>query len=52
MKSRWMKLAQHIAHMREKRNGYRILLENQETRDHLEELDVGWGILLRWILER
>jgi hypothetical protein len=27
-------------------------LENQEERDHYEDLDVGDGIILKWILEK
>jgi hypothetical protein len=29
-----------------------FLWESQKERDHWENLDVGWRIMLRWILDR
>jgi hypothetical protein len=26
--------------------------ESQKERDHYEDLDLGWSIILKWILER
>jgi hypothetical protein len=52
IKPRRMKLTGNVARMGEKRNAYRILVENQKERDHWEDQDVcGWTIL-KWILER
>jgi hypothetical protein len=37
---------------REKRNAYRILVENPEGKRHWEDQDVGRGTILKWSLER
>jgi hypothetical protein len=45
-------MAGHVARMGEKRNAYRILMENLEGKNHWEDQDVrGWTIL-KWIFER
>jgi hypothetical protein len=46
MKSRKMRLTEHVANMREKRNAYRVLLENLKERDHSEYLGLHWRIIL------
>jgi hypothetical protein len=38
--------------MVEKRNAYRLLVGSPEGKNHLEDQDVGWRIILGWILER
>jgi hypothetical protein len=47
IKSRGMRWTRNVARMGEKRNAYRILMENQK-----EGQDVGGCILLKQILER
>jgi hypothetical protein len=49
--TRRMRWAEHIARMREKRNAYRILVENPEERGRWEHQDVGGWTILKWILE-
>jgi hypothetical protein len=44
--------AGHVARMRKKRNAYRVSWENKKDRDHLEDLDLGRRIILKWILEK
>jgi hypothetical protein len=44
-----MRWVGHVALGGEKWNVYRIL---PKERDHYEDLDVGWKILLNWILEK
>jgi len=39
----------HVAHMREVRNAYRILLENLKGRNRLEVLGIDEMIILDWI---
>jgi hypothetical protein len=51
VKLRRMSLAGHVARMR--RGGMCIYWwERQKDRDHYEDQDVGWRVILRWILER
>jgi hypothetical protein len=38
--------------MKANRNAYRVLVGKPEGKRHLEGLDVGGRIILRWILER
>jgi hypothetical protein len=52
IKSRRMRWAGHVARVEENRNAYRILVEIQKERGHSEDQDVGWWIILKWILER
>jgi hypothetical protein len=47
-----MRWAGHVARLGEKRNAYRILVESQKERDHLEDQDVGGWTILKCILER
>jgi hypothetical protein len=37
--------------MGEKRNAYRILVGKPEGKSHWENQDIGWWIILKWILE-
>jgi hypothetical protein len=50
MKLRRVDLAGHVACMGEMRNAYRIVVENQKGRDHLEDLGIDGKIILEWIL--
>jgi hypothetical protein len=52
IESKRMRLAGHVACMGEKRNAYRILVGKQEKRDHLEDLDLIWRLILMGILKR
>jgi hypothetical protein len=38
--------------MGEKRNVYRILVENPEGKKYWEDQDIGGWTILKWILER
>jgi hypothetical protein len=50
-KSRRMRWEGHVARMdAEKKNAYRILWESLKETYHQEDLDVGGGIILKWIL--
>jgi hypothetical protein len=50
--SRRMRWAGHVARMRVKRNTYRILVGKPEEKRLLGNQDVGWLMILKWILER
>jgi hypothetical protein len=45
-------VAKHAAGTRKMRNAYGLLQESHMERDHKEDQDVGWWMMLRWILER
>jgi hypothetical protein len=51
-KSRRMSSAGHAERLGEKKNSHRILVGSQKERNHLEDLDVGGWIILKWILDR
>jgi hypothetical protein len=51
-KSRMMRWAGHAARMVERRNAYRIMVGKPEGKSPLEDQDVGWWTMLKWILER
>jgi hypothetical protein len=36
----------------EKMNALRIWVESQKEEDHLEDQDLSWRIILKWMLER
>jgi hypothetical protein len=50
IKSRRIRSEGHIAHMRDKRNAYRILMGKREGSTPLGGLDFGDKIILKWIL--
>jgi hypothetical protein len=52
MKSRRMRWEGHVVHMGEMKNEYKILVENLNARDHLEDIGVDGRIILKWILEK
>jgi hypothetical protein len=52
IKVRRMRLAGHVARMREKRNAYRILVGKPEKRGHWKDQDVGGWTILKWISDR
>jgi hypothetical protein len=51
IKSRRMRWPGHAAHMGAKRMHTGFWWESQNKRDHLEDLDTGGRIILKWILE-
>ena len=51
-KSRRMRWAGHVAHMRERRGVYRVLVGNLRERDHLEDPGLDRKIILRWIFRK
>jgi hypothetical protein len=52
MKSRRMRGARHVARMGEIGMHIGFWWEIQKEVDRLEDLDVGWRIILRWNSER
>jgi hypothetical protein len=52
IKSRRPRWAEHVIQMGEKRNAYRIMVGKSEGKRPLEDQDVGWWIILKWILAR
>jgi hypothetical protein len=60
IKSRWMRWAGHVAHTREMRNAYKILVGKSEGKNHSEDLgidgrtglelirEIGWEVV-DWI---
>jgi hypothetical protein len=51
IKTRRMKGVDHVAHMRNMRNAYKILARKPERKSPLKDLGVD-GKLLEWILEK
>jgi hypothetical protein len=47
-----MRWAGHVARIGEGRNVYRLLMENQKKRDHLEDQGVDGRMRSEWILGR
>jgi len=47
-----MRWAGHVAHMRERRGVYGVLVEKPEVRDHLGDPGIGGRIILRWIFRK
>jgi hypothetical protein len=52
IKSRRMRWAWHVAHMRQKRSAYRVLVGKLRLRDHLEGPDVDVRLILKWIFRK
>jgi hypothetical protein len=50
IKSRRMRWAGHVACMREERNVYKVLMESQKEREHLEDHGVDGRMRSEWIL--
>jgi hypothetical protein len=50
IKSRRMRLAGHVEDMGKIRIHLGFLLENYKERNQQEDLDVGWKIILKWVL--
>jgi hypothetical protein len=50
IKSRKMKCAWHVAHMRKRGMQIGFWWESQKERDHWEEIDADGRIVLKWIL--
>ena len=49
---RRMRGAGHVAHMRERRGVYRVLVGKPEGKSHLEDPGVDGRIILRWIFRK
>jgi hypothetical protein len=49
---RRMRWARHVARMGERRSAQRVWRGSLDERDHLEGLDVGGVIILKWILKK
>jgi hypothetical protein len=47
-----MKLAGHVACIRDRRAAYRILVGDLRERAHLENLDVDGRIILKWFFKK
>ena len=52
MKSRRMRLAGHVARIRERRGAYRVLVGNLRARDNLENPGVDVRIVLKWMFRK
>ena len=42
----------HVAHTRERRGEYKILVGKPEAKDHLEDPGIDWRIILQWIFSK
>jgi hypothetical protein len=51
IKSRRMRWALHVAHMRQRRGAYRVSVGKPRLRDHLEDPEVDVSLILRWIFK-
>jgi hypothetical protein len=47
MKSRKMRLAEHVAHTDNRRGAYRVLVVRPEQKKHLEDLCIDGRIILK-----
>jgi hypothetical protein len=47
-----MRLADHVARVRDTRNAYKFLLGNLKGRDYSEDLGVYGRIILKWVLKK
>jgi hypothetical protein len=52
IKSRRMRWARHVASVGERRGAYRVLVEQPEGKNHLEDSGVDGMIILRWIFRK
>lgn len=43
-----MKWAEYVARMGDKRIAYRFLAGSLRERSHLEYIDAGWRIIIKW----
>jgi len=46
-----MRWAGHVARMGEKRVAYMVLVRILERKRPLENLEIDWGIILKWIFK-
>jgi hypothetical protein len=51
IKSTRLKLAGNVARMMERSGAYTVLVRRLEGKNHLEDLDVGERIILKWIFK-
>ena len=52
IKSRRMRWAWHVAHMRQRRGACRFLVGKPSLKDHLESPDVDVRLILSWIFRK
>ena len=52
IKSRRMRLAEHVARMGVRKGVYRVLWRNLREREHLQSLGLGRIIILKWIFRK
>jgi len=52
IKSRRMRLAEHVARMWVRNGVYRVLWRNLRERDHFQGLGIGRIIILKWIFRK
>jgi len=52
IKSRRMRWAWHVAHMRQRSGAYRVLVGKPNLKDHLEDPDVDVRLILSWIFRK
>jgi hypothetical protein len=52
IKSRRMRLAEHVAQIGEKMNAYKMLVGKPKGKNHWEDQDVGGWTISKWILAR
>jgi hypothetical protein len=52
IKSKWVRQAGLVAHLREMRNAYNIWLQSLKVTDHPEDLIIDDSIMLKWILKK
>jgi hypothetical protein len=51
IKSRRLRWTGHVAHTKERRGAYRVLVGKPEGRYHLENPGVGGRIILKWVFD-
>jgi hypothetical protein len=52
MKSRRMRWIHNMAHTRDRRGAYRVLVGNMKERDNLEDLGIGGRMIVKWIFKK